>query len=437
MMASTEPWYGIHHVLGLPQREAPSSAWTPVYQAVSPAILQMAEQDIGELLMEWLYKHILISASDRSKEYLDRKQYRRAIEICDQAIARSARTRTFGAFLAVIYNNRGVAFFHLKQYSEAFRDYERALELHPSYFLTHRNRIHLLLACKEEQRALQETETLVALLPQEAEKQDARGHTLFHLKRYQPALQHFQAALALNPNKAERHYWVGMMLFYSKNYSQALHSLLQALNLDAKNPAYHAATGLIYLRMQDFFQALRHLTQSLTLNPQNSHARHNFACILLHLNRVNEGRDQLRRALELEPEHLCTIWTIECCNLCFDLFDPAIIARFERAAEAEVDHSEHLKDLCRCLACWLQQRYDMALACTELALAKEPESEDAHFWKGMTLAAMGRDEEARIALEWARENGVPPCLFHTLKLLKPHNEAFYQQYALPLLEQNL
>ncbi len=281
---------------------------------------------------------------------------------------------------------------------------------------------------------MQATEAYVAALSQDAEKHDAQGHTLYHLKDYQQALQHFQVALALDPQNSVRHYWIGMSLYHLKHYEQALPYHLRALDLDPKNPSYQINAGITLLCLKHYEKARQHYVQALALDPKNIHASHNLGSVLLQLNRIDEGRDSLRKALDLAPQHICPIWMIEFCNLCFDPFDEAIITRLEHAADIEDDHQNHLKDLCHSVAFWLQQRHDLALNSAELALTIEPDCEDTFFWKGMALAALGRNEEARTALEWARENGVALCLFQTLKLLKPINESFYQQYALPLLK---
>ncbi|MBO0781910.1 MAG: hypothetical protein J2P37_24080, partial [Ktedonobacteraceae bacterium] len=136
--------------------------------------------------------------------------------------------------------------------------------------------------------------------------------------------------------------------------------------------------------------------------------------------------------LELKPDYLRTAWMIEWCHLCFDPFDPAIVARLEKLAATEIheyDENYELTYVCDSTTLLLRQRYEEALAALDPALALRPVGGDTAFWHGMALAALGRDQEAREALEFAREHGIPLSLFRTLKLLEQANPAFCAQYA--------
>jgi hypothetical protein len=54
----------------------------------------------------------------------------------------------------------------------------------------------------------------------------------------------------------------------------------------------------------------------------------------------------------------------------------------------------------------------------------------------MTYAALGRDEEARAAIERALQEPFPPLLLSPLRWFEQDRPDFYASYVVPLLDNN-
>jgi len=69
----------------------------------------------------------------------------------------------------------------------------------------------------------------------------------------------------------------------------------------------------------------------------------------------------------------------------------------------------------------------------ERPIQMTPEDWDAYFWKGMTCASMGHDEEAIAAIERSLTLDMPPILLSTLRWFERDRPQFYQKYVVPLM----
>ena len=100
-------------------------------------------------------------------------------------------------------------------------------------------------------------------------------------------------------------------------------------------------------------------------------------------------------------------------EMCQKKPDPSRAERLEQIAS--VDAQNAIAYVCRGVALWLRGKLELSLIELEQAIAVEPEGWDGYFWKGMTCASLGRDEEAIAAIEKALELELPPVLLAPLR----------------------
>jgi len=105
------------------------------------------------------------------------KNPNKAIEYWGHAISQKQNT-------AKAYNNRGLAYYDLKQYQKAIKDYDQAIKQDPGYVAAFNN----------------------------------RGNSYYELAEYQRALTDFNQSLQLEPNYAKAHFNRGLV-YYQLNQS--------------------------------------------------------------------------------------------------------------------------------------------------------------------------------------------------------------------------
>jgi len=83
----------------------------------------------------------------------------------------------------------------------------------------------------------------------------------------------------------------------------------------------------------------------------------------------------------------------------------------------------------------LRGRFEEALAALDQALLLNPGMAEVSFWKSLTSALLGRDEDARASLEQVLTAGLPlPAVLLTpLRWLEQKRPDFYRQHAEPVL----
>ena len=98
------------------------------------------------------------------------------------------------------------------------------------------------------------------------------------------------------------------------------------------------------------------------------------------------------------------------------------------------DSSHYSAHVCQGIALLLRKNFGEALAELEQALLrKNNDTWEAYFWKGMTYAFLGQDEEATAAIEKALELELPPILLTPLRWFEQERPDFYEKQVVPLL----
>lgn len=224
--------------------------------------------------------------------------------------------------------------------------------------------------------------------------------------------------------------------FMLKDYERALEEANRAIALRPLmrwNFRLYHIKGHVYAKLKDYEQAIANYNRALELNPRNNGGYHSRGYAYLALNNIEQGCADLRKSLEMKPQEIVHAWMVAWCDYCFEpasMDTEAFVQRLNELAESNTKH--YLSHLCRGVALWFSDAFTEALAELEQARAAEPNSEDTLLWIGMSYAMLGRDEEARDALEQALALYTSPLQLATLRLLEQKQPEFYQQYVVLL-----
>ena len=111
----------------------------------------------------------------------------KAIQYWGHAISQKQNT-------AEAYNNRGLAYYDLKQYQEAVKDYDRAIKQDPGYVAAFNNRGNSYYELAEYQLALMDFNQSLQLEPEYAKAHFNRGLVYFQLNQSDLACNDFKKA---------------------------------------------------------------------------------------------------------------------------------------------------------------------------------------------------------------------------------------------------
>ena len=293
------------------------------------------------------------------------------------------------------------------------------------------NRSFAYLRLKQYELAIQDCDKALARKADAPMAYNNRGAAYFGLKQYREALQDFSRALALKPDFVPAFYSRGTLYSETEEYQLALHDYDRAIALRPTVPNFYFNRGVVFIRLKEYQRALQDFERVLVLDPTDYAGYHNRGYVSLHLNSFEQGRADLLKAWELHP-YVRQGLMVEFCNMCVEKPDLATAERLEKLASLDTDpdtDTSYLASVCRGVALWLRERQEEALVELEQALLLKPDSQDAYFWVGMACTSLGRDEEAKQALDHALALGLPRVLLAPLKLLQEKRTAFFELYA--------
>jgi tetratricopeptide (TPR) repeat protein len=171
---------------------------------------QLAEQHFEEALR--INPSYTEAALNLSVTYNDLGKYAQAREIYTKALERSRREpRSLDPFargkIANMHADVGAAYSGVGLYPEAVREYQRALELCPTFMDLRTRLANVYREMGEHERALREFETIKGQNPAFVPGRVSLGVTLLALGRRDEAIEEWEAALAIEPeHKAARTY---------------------------------------------------------------------------------------------------------------------------------------------------------------------------------------------------------------------------------------
>ena len=119
--------------------------------------------------------------------------------------------------LEYAYNNRGNAYFNLRNYNAAIADYNKALNLNPNDSLAYNNRGNAYTVFKNYKAALADYDKALAINPNYFYAYNGRGNAYVYLGNYEQAIQNFNKALELAPNYANAYVNRGNAYYALKN----------------------------------------------------------------------------------------------------------------------------------------------------------------------------------------------------------------------------
>jgi tetratricopeptide (TPR) repeat protein len=174
--------------------------------------------------------------------------------------------------------------------------------------------------------------------PGDSRCNNALGLLLYRRGKFSLAESYFRKAIQRltlrnpNPYDGEPFYNVGLALKMQGRFQEAFAMFHKAVwNAAWADPAYFELARLAS-REGNYLQALDYLERSLECNKRNHRGRHLRIALLRRLGKIDEARDEAKRALEIDPIEYGALWE----RLLLD-GDPGFEEIVRRDAEVHID----------------------------------------------------------------------------------------------------
>ena len=182
----------------------------------------------------WLV--IACNSSDREvaegRQLMQQGKFREAVALLNRAIESDAEN-------VEAFNSRGVAYFELKEYTNALLDYEQAIKLKSDFYRPYYNRALLKTAQGDIAGAIKDYSEAIRLAPDTARATVSdiyvnRGQLFAAQGQVQAAMNDFNQAIVNNNHNALALYNQGNLLFLQNNLPAAIKSFEAAVESDPK-----------------------------------------------------------------------------------------------------------------------------------------------------------------------------------------------------------
>ena len=149
--------------------------------------------------------------------------------------------------LAEAYTSRGQArMAHDWEWSQAERDYQRAIELSPGYAIAHLGYAHLLNCLARHAEAIASIKRAQELDPLSPIINASVGWAFFFAGRHDEAIEAYRKVLEMNPKFAVAHAFLGDSYIQKAMFPMAIAAYRKAVSLSQRQPSYVGRLGYGY-----------------------------------------------------------------------------------------------------------------------------------------------------------------------------------------------
>jgi len=134
--------------------------------------------------------------------------------------------------------------------------------------------------------------------PENLEALHAIAKMYVAIKDHDRAISAFGRALKAYPRQGAVWFDLGMYQSQCKEWEPAVSSLSQAVACEPENRYFATTLGYCLARAGRFEESLACFQQ--TVGPAKAH--YNLARMLIHMNQMDQGKEQLRQAVQADPE---------------------------------------------------------------------------------------------------------------------------------------
>ena len=169
---------------------------------------------------------------------------------------------------AVAYYHRGIAYYDLKLFDPAIKDYNRAIRMKSDYYQAYNNRAVAYEETGQLDLAIRDYDQSVSLEPQ-CKVLANRGILYLRKEMRDKAEEDFLRAVQKDPKCADAYNGLGMLHFLEGQNESALENFTRTIELNPLHAAAFFNRGYVYLRRGQKASAMTDFREACRLKNQN------------------------------------------------------------------------------------------------------------------------------------------------------------------------
>ena len=164
-----------------------------------------------------------------------------------------------------VYVNKGMKYNQYKNYEEAIKNYDLAIQVDSNYIDAYFN----------------------------------KGLSNFNQRKYADAKVNFNKAAQLRPKYYQAHYNYGVSLTNLGDFKNAITAYSEVIKLKADYTQAYLNRAIAYTNVKDYEKAIADYSSVIKLNPKNGQAYHNRGALQFQMNKKDNACKDLKKAVEL------------------------------------------------------------------------------------------------------------------------------------------
>ena len=187
--------------------------------------------------------------------------------------------------VAVAYYNRGVALFNKKYYLKAIQDYDRAIDIHPTYIDAIRNRGESKEKLQKYGEAIHDYNLVLSMTPDDLDTYLKRSRVKEKQKDFQGAIRDLDMVIDRDNKNAKallRRARIKSKVFA---HAESVRDFDRYLASHPKDAVAYNNRGIVKALMKDYKGALKDFDKAIFLNPDYREAMENRKRAITHLKR--------------------------------------------------------------------------------------------------------------------------------------------------------
>ena len=353
------------------------------------------------------------------------EDYTQAIHYYSQAIARE-----FSDPKAYLF--RGYCYAQLKQYNNAIEDYNKTLTIKPSLaYIVYIERGVVYFKLRQLRVGMADLALAQQLKPNRPEAYISQSAGFIKLKNYQQGIACCTQSISLKPY-ALAYCNRGVAYIYLKNYQEAEANYQQAIQVDPKFALTYLNLADLNFRIKNFAPTIELCNQALRLEPKSILGYSQRAIAYLFQYKITEAKADLAEAQRLDPTDLKAKGLGFWLSLGTTPPGPEAVAYLKSLVAT--NPNDYHAEVLQAISEGLSGRWGSCLYQLRQAWTTETEDFFNPFWVGLACAFMHQDQEALAALTYAIQRVMPGPLLNPLHWLQAARPDFYQQHIRALLK---
>ena len=274
-------------------------------------LLLEAKEQFGSISVFWLQIQPLYrrTGSDPELEaetargYTNRGVNRYYKSDLDGALADFNKAIELDPSFSMAWVRRGNTRSTKAEYEEGIADYNRAIEIDPNNFNAYLNRGNARVALKNHPGAIADYSRAIELAPRFAMAWRRRGDARMSMGDLNSALADYQRAIELNPNDPRPWNGLGGVQRAKGALDDAISSYTQALSLDPNFWTAWYNRGFLRATKGDFDGAIVDYSHAIKINSENAVIWNNRSFARYQVGDFAGALDDSNRAIEINPRH--------------------------------------------------------------------------------------------------------------------------------------